>query len=219
MINIFFCLFVRKLLKNYCIFFYIQKQKKRRKKTKNNNNQKTKNQITEERNMESKKTRSLLRPLLDTWTLWAHLPQDPNYTITSYIKIITFNTVEEALAIMKILPSNLIQSCMLFLMRNGTTPLYEDKNNSKGGAFSYKVFNEKVVNAWNHLFLVVIGETVSESSEFTESVSGITISPKTNFCIIKIWLKNCNHLNAAVVTKEISHNLLSPINCNFKPHF
>jgi hypothetical protein len=157
--------------------------------------------------------------LTDAWTLWAHLPQDSDWSLQSYKEIFSFQTVEEALAILDALSPALIQTCMLFLMRKGIKPLYEDEKNCGGGAFSYKVMNVSVAEAWRSLFLVVVGETVSSSPGYAESVSGITISPKVNFCVIKIWLSNCNHKNAAVVTEEIQHQLLSPVNCSFKQHF
>jgi hypothetical protein len=35
------------------------------------------------------------------------------------------------------------------------------------------------------------GETLFKNVANHEYVNGITISPKKNFCIVKIWLENC----------------------------
>jgi hypothetical protein len=47
-------------------------------------------------------------------------------------------------------------------------------------------------------------------------VTGITISPKKNFCIIKIWMTDCNNQNPAIVTSDVKG--LSPQGCLFKKH-
>ena len=37
--------------------------------------------------------------LNDTWILWAHIPDDTDWTLKSYIKIMKFNTVEELISL------------------------------------------------------------------------------------------------------------------------
>ena len=46
-------------------------------------------------------------------------------------------------------------------------------------------------------------------------VNGITISPKKNFCIIKIWLSNCDNQNPDVINQIDG---LSSYGCLFKKH-
>lgn len=150
------------------------------------------------------------------WNLWAHLPQDPDWTVKSYKKIYQFKTVEEAIAITESLPADLVKNCMLFIMRDGVTPMWEDSKNRNGGAFSYKVSNKNVFEVWRDLTYVLVGETISSNSIFVNCVTGITISPKKNFCIVKIWLTNCDHQNPTIVTSEIRN--LSPQGCLFKKH-
>mgnify|MGYP003866091315 FL=1 len=78
----------------------------------------------------------------DKWTLWAHLPHDTDWSLNSYKKIMTFTTVEEALVLYETLPDKMIKNCMLFLMREGIKPTWEDEKNRGGGCFSYKVSNK-----------------------------------------------------------------------------
>ena len=65
--------------------------------------------------------------LNDTWTLWAHLPHDVNWDVSSYKNIYTMSNVEETIAVMESHPDNLIKNCMLFVMRKGILPIWEDK--------------------------------------------------------------------------------------------
>jgi len=114
------------------------------------------------------------------------------------------------------MPPILVENCMLFMMREGIKPTWEDPKNRNGGCFSYKVTNKNVYKVWNELSYVVVGGTISKQQSFTNSVTGITISPKKNFCIIKIWMSDCLNQNPALVTGDLKG--LSPIGCLFKKH-
>lgn len=159
---------------------------------------------------------SVFHKLRCKWNLWAHLPQDPDWTFKSYKKIYQFKTLEDAIAITETLPPDLVKNCMFFIMRDGVTPMWEDPKNRNGGAFSYKVSNKNIFEVWRDLTYVLVGETISSNSIFVNCVTGITISPKKNFCIVKIWLTNCEYQNPTIVTSEI--NNLSPQGCLFKKH-
>ena len=158
---------------------------------------------------------SPFHPLADTWTLWAHLPHDTDWSIKSYKKILTFNTVEEAIAITRTIPEVLTTNCMLFLMRNGIAPMWEDPKNKKGGCFSYKITNKNVYQIWSELSYALVGNTISANVPFIEAVTGITISPKKNFCIIKIWLSSCEYQNPSSI---IDISGINSQGCLFKKH-
>lgn len=154
--------------------------------------------------------------LTDKWTLWAHLPHDTDWSMKSYKPIYTVSTVEETIAIIETLPPILVQNCMLFWMREGIKPTWEDPKNRNGGCFSYKVVNKIVYDAWKEITYSTVGNTLSKQSSFVDKVTGITISPKKNFCIIKIWMADCTNQNPAIVINEIK-GILSQ-GCIFKKH-
>ena len=154
--------------------------------------------------------------LSDNWTLWAHLPHDTDWSIGSYKPIYTFGTVEETIAVTETIPDILVKNCMLFLMRDGVAPIWEDPKNRDGGCFSYKVVNKSVYEVWKELTYVIVGGSVSKQQTFVNCVTGITISPKKNFCIIKIWMTNCSNQNPGIVTSDVTG--LSPQGCIFKKH-
>ena len=154
--------------------------------------------------------------LSNRWTLWAHLPHNTDWSITSYSPIATFTTVEDTLAVTETLPSILVENCMLFIMKEGIKPTWEDPKNRNGGCFSYKVSNKNVYKVWKDLTYVVAGETISKNTGFVSCVTGITISPKKNFCIIKIWMSDCSHQNPGVITLDVKG--LTAQGCLFKKH-
>ena len=154
--------------------------------------------------------------LSDQWTLWAHLPHDTDWSINSYKKIYTVSYVEELIALIETLPDILVKNCMLFFMRDGIKPTWEDPKNRNGGCFSYKVSEKNVFDTWKQLSFMIAGQSVSKQVGFVNKVTGITISPKKKFCIIKIWMTDCSNQNPAIITNEIRD--INPQGCLFKKH-
>lgn len=152
--------------------------------------------------------------LLDTWTLWAHLPHDTNWNLESYKQIMDITSLEEAIMLFENLPESVIKNCMLFVMRKGVYPTWEDPKNRDGGCFSYKINNKFVEETWKNLSYVLLGETLT-SEDYSNNITGITISPKKNFCIIKIWLSNCEQTDPNIIN-EIEG--LTSQACIFKRH-
>lgn len=154
-------------------------------------------------------------PLYDKWVLWAHLPHDTDWSIKSYKHIMQVETVEQVLSLYSIIPEKLVKNCMLFLMRKGIGPTWEDPQNREGGCFSFKVANKDVHSIWRNLSFMLLGETLSNDHRMLKNITGITISPKRSFCIIKIWLRNCMVQNPEVLDRVPG---LSFQGCIFKRH-
>lgn len=159
-------------------------------------------------------TNTHLHPLYDKWTLWAHLPHDTNWDLSSYVEILTIDNLELAVALLENLPEIMIKNCMLFIMRKGIQPIWEDSNNKEGGCFSYKIPNKSIKDVWKNLSYSILSENLISEDKIQLLINGITVSPKKNFCIIKIWLKDCS------ITSPDLFNKLSNINlvCLFKKH-
>ena len=163
----------------------------------------------------SEKTEPTVHKLYDNWTLWAHLPHDIDWSSKSYKHVVTFNSVEAVITVCETLPEKMINNCMLFLMRKGIQPMWEDPKNCKGGCFSYKVSNKNVAAVWKNLSYILVGESLTEDKGLRKHINGITISPKKNFCIIKIWIANCDYQNPSIITELPS---ITSHGCLFKKH-
>jgi hypothetical protein len=152
----------------------------------------------------------------DKWNLYYHLPHDKNWELSSYTIIMDgMETVEQVLSVEAILSENIVKNCMLFMMRQGITPMWEDPRNRNGGCFSYKVINKCVYEVWRDLFLLLSGESLCIEPAHNKHVNGITISPKKNFCIIKIWLDTSELQDPGIIVAI--PNLLKQ-GCLFKKH-
>jgi hypothetical protein len=153
--------------------------------------------------------------LQDKWKLWAHLPHDTDWSPRSYKEVMTLDSVESTIALCETIPEKMVTNCMLFLMRNGVLPMWEDPRNRAGGCFSYKVANKTVTSTWMQLSYSTVGETLTQDRNVRQNITGITISPKKNFCIIKIWLSDCKYQNPSVINEL--HGI-SSYGCLFKKH-
>jgi hypothetical protein len=154
-------------------------------------------------------TNEQLHPLYNNWILWAHLPHDTKWDLTSYVEILTISTLEQAIAILENLPEIMIKNCMLFIMRKGIQPIWEDEKNKDGGCFSYKIPNKSIGDIWKKLSYSIVAENLINNENIQLLINGITVSPKKNFCIIKIWLKDCSITNADLFNKLCNINLTS----------
>ena len=138
-------------------------------------------------------------PLSDKWTLYAHLPHDTDWSISSYKPILAMTNLEEAITLFESIPEKMTQNCMLFLMKNNIRPTWEDPENCNGGSYSFKVSIQNVHNCWKSLCYLMVGKSITNDNEFYDNINGITISPKRNFCIIKIWTRTSDY-------KQTDHN-------------
>lgn len=156
----------------------------------------------------------LLHRLSNKWTVYAHLPHDTDWSIASYKEILTASHIEEMIALTEAMPPSVVSNCMLFIMRDNVKPIWEDKYNKDGGCFSYKINNNSVVDIWKKLSYKLVGNTLLKNNQ-NNNVNGITISPKKNFCIIKIWMSNCSNKDPETIDYFKG---LTSYGCLFKKH-
>jgi hypothetical protein len=152
-----------------------------------------------------------MHALSEKWVLWVHLPHDTDWSMNSYISIMTVTYVEEIIALIHTLPESLLSTCMFFCMKENINPVWEDPKNKQGGCFSYKI-TQSYFNCWRDVSYSMVGKTLSKDKVFQESITGISISPKKNFCILKVWMSSCSFQDASKIT-ILKHN-----GCIFKKH-
>jgi hypothetical protein len=154
--------------------------------------------------------------LLGKWDLYYHLPHDKNWDLSGYTIIMnSIDTAEKVISLNETISENVVKNCMLFAMRSGITPMWEDPKNRNGGCFSYKVINKQVPELWKTLFYLLCGETLCIEEKHNKHINGITISPKKNFCIIKIWLDTSLYQDSNMIVQIPN---LTKQGCLFKKH-
>ena len=125
--------------------------------------------------------------LNNKWILWYHDPLDTNWDIKSYKNLQEISNMKEFWEIYKFMDKNIVENSMLFMMRDGIKPLWEDEKNVPGGCWSFKITKGELDKTWLNLSAYLCGESLIANKKNYELLNGISISPKKNFCIIKIW--------------------------------
>ena len=157
------------------------------------------------------------------WCIWYHNPIDKNWDLNSYTKIYEFQTLEDFCKIYnswaECLPH--ISEGMFFLMRkldNGSyiNPLWEDKYNRNGGFWSFKINKDDAEPIWKDLSSYLVGEQLCRYINDSMMINGISISPKRNFCILKIWNNDHKKCDKALLSNKIPN--LSFSECMYKCH-
>ncbi len=157
------------------------------------------------------------------WTFWYHNPTDKNWDLNSYTKIYEFETLEDFFKVFnswdECLPH--ISEGMFFLMRkfgddNYINPLWEDKYNRDGGFWSFKINKEDANTIWRDLSNYLVAEQMCRYVNDSMMINGISISPKRNFCILKIWNNDYKKCDKALLSNSIPN--LSFSECMYKCH-
>jgi len=141
------------------------------------------------------------------WSLWYHSIKDDKWTKESYKKIINISNLLDYYFLQKNFEKQHLQNGMFFIMRGDIFPTWEDPDNRLGGCISFKVLSDDILDSWNKLFKNLISENISLNETDFNEINGISIAPKKEFNIIKIWLRND--------TNEYK-NLVKQIEPNFK---
>ena len=162
--------------------------------------------------MDKKNSIQKMHPLNTAWIIWYHNPNDKNWEIDSYKSILEISTLEDFLVLVnswdKCLPK--VTQGMYFIMRKFKQndiiyPRWEDKYNKNGGYWSFKVSDKNSEETWVNLCKILIGEVINTSNPM--NINGISISPKKNFCIIKIWNNDSEECDTSLLSDELKNFL------------
>jgi hypothetical protein len=123
--------------------------------------------------------------LKNKWVLWFHKVNDNNWSIDSYSKVLEINTYYDVLFILKELEN--ITAGMFFLMKENIIPIFEDKHNINGGYWSIRITKKDAYEYWEKILYYLCIDQLSTSEEYEKKINGMSISPKINNCIFKIW--------------------------------
>ena len=147
------------------------------------------NIVKNEEKLDTEMDVKLYHPLNDTWVIWIHKIYDKNWLKESYKQIYKFNTIEGFWKFYNSIPD--FSMNMFFIMREGVFPLWEDKHNIDGGTWSYIIEKEEINSYWKTMSIKLIGETLTNYDSIMD-INGISLSPRTNVAIIKIWNKTAS---------------------------
>ena len=122
------------------------------------------------------------------WTMWYHSVKDNNWTQDSYKKIYTINNLGDYEIFKDSIKRIHLQNCMIFIMKEDILPIWEDPENLDGASLSFKITGNEIVDEWTDIILNVITEDIYLTGE--HNINGVSISPKKEFNIVKLWTKD-----------------------------
>lgn len=99
-------------------------------------------------------------------------------------------------------------------MKDNIKPIWEDNSNKDGGSFSYKISNHLLENVWKKLVYALLGNTLTDDENILKNINGISISPKKNYCIVKLWLANIENFKDTCLYEFINNSINSLANEN-----
>ena len=123
--------------------------------------------------------------LKNEWVLWYHSINQNKWDKMSYKKLLDFKDIYSTYLILDIFKQNHYQNGMFFVMKKGIFPNWEDPSNRLGGCLSFKISSTSIIREWSNIFLKCILEELMHNEN--NKINGLSISPKKEFNIIKIW--------------------------------
>jgi hypothetical protein len=135
------------------------------------------------------------------WVLWFHKVNDNNWSLDSYTKVFELNTYYDILLILKTI--NNVSSGMFFLMKDGISPIFEDINNINGGYWSLRISKKESYEIWEKIIYYICIDKITINENDQDKINGISISPKINNCIFKIWTSDYNKMNTKSMRTDL----------------
>lgn len=131
----------------------------------------------------------------DAWKLYFHDPYGEDWECSGYVPLFTCNCIEE-FHMMESQLKNILVNGMFFCMRSNIFPKWNDEANKNGGFLSIKILKERMSTFSLNLMFKLMNDTLlkAEHRHLTRWINGISISPKKNFSIVKIWVGNNTEL-------------------------
>jgi hypothetical protein len=120
-----------------------------------------------------------------SWILWYHDPENHDYSLNGYVRIADFSTPQQMWSVIEAIPKDAWECGMFFFMRDGFKPLWDCPENENGGSWSKKVDISNIYDIFIDLMVHCVANDVLVKNK--ETLAGITVSPKGQFSIIKVW--------------------------------
>lgn len=139
--------------------------------------------------------------LNDTWVLWFHKVNDNNWNLNSYVNVYELNTYYDILFILKEIDN--ISSGMFFLMKKGIVPIFEDEKNINGGYWSIRVTKKESFDYWQKIIYYMCINNITIDKKYENIINGVSISPKINNCIFKIWNSDYKGMKTEYMRKDL----------------
>ena len=137
--------------------------------------------------------------LKNKWVLWYHSLKNKSWDNKSYVKVIEIKSLLDYKLLEEIMRINHLQNGMFFIMKEDIFPTWEDPDNREGCCVSYKVPGGVLKEHWDNIVDRILTEDILLNTDDTELLNGVSIAPKKEFNIIKVWMRT-SHTQESIQT-------------------
>ena len=139
------------------------------------------------------------------WSAYYHEPEDETWTTESYKKLQVCESWESLGALLRELGPHKTTNGLLRVMRGDYSPLWENNGNIYGGTYCLKVRRRSAIEVFQrYLAASILGGCTMDAAN---TIVGVTISPKKDSCIIKIWNLDCRRFSTATDLKILHEDI------------
>ena len=124
------------------------------------------------------------------WCLWYHSINDTNWKNNSYTNLYDIKDLYDLKFLNDSIQKIHLQNGMFFIMKENIFPTWEDPDNREGCCISFKIPNYVLKEQWELISNCVVINDILKDKNNDDYLNGISISPKKEFNIIKLWLRN-----------------------------
>ena len=140
-----------------------------------------------------------------SWCLWYHSINDTNWKNNSYKNLYTIRNLYDLKGINDTIEKIHLQNGMFFLMREDIFPTWEDPDNREGCCISFKISGSILKEQWINIMNYVLTEDILKDKSKSDYINGISIAPKKEFNIVKLWLRGSGENYTDTLKEYESH--------------
>jgi hypothetical protein len=88
-------------------------------------------------------------------------------------------------------------------MKEGIVPIFEDDHNIDGGYWSLRITKKDSIEYWTKFIYYLCIDTIINDEKYEKYINGISVSPKINNCIFKIWNSNYDKIKTENIRNDL----------------
>tara|TARA_Y100000389_G_scaffold199449_1_gene237857 strand:+ start:481 stop:951 length:471 start_codon:yes stop_codon:yes gene_type:complete len=141
--------------------------------------------------------------LNNEWIIYFHDFMDTNWNRESYEKLVSIDNVVDFWTIFNIIKDKLSVG-MFFFMKQDIFPKWDDNENTKMSYVSIKILKTNASVFMEKILIHLMTDTLYMKNP--QMINGLSISPKKNFCICKIWINSIDDVHKNIELYNIPND-------------
>ncbi len=123
-------------------------------------------------------------PLGCEYVLWVHSIQNNDWSLAGYQRLCTIRNISDFWRLFNNISKLNFKNNNFFLMKHMVNPIWEDESNRNGGICSLRIEMDYALKVYELLCIFLMCEKLVGD---IDDINGISITPKNNWAILKIW--------------------------------